>query len=153
MILQITPLLLLIACLNQETSSDITGWHMEKSDFICAAKFNVTKELLYSMVDTNIKLINPDDEFVKKYMKCWLLEEGIIDGAGNLNLDEYKAWYTTYGYDYVKKYKVEKYKIEDRRIGFDKAVVDCQTQMGVALNIQDKEPTFFNCIISTIGAV
>ncbi|KAK4873902.1 hypothetical protein RN001_013262 [Aquatica leii] len=139
--------------LSDVTSSEVTDWKMEKADLICTAKLNVTKEQLDSMFDNNIKLINPDDESVKKFMGCWMLEQGIIDGAGNLNLSVYKMWYTTYGYEYLGKDNVEKYKIEDREISFDKAVVDCQTQMGVTLNIKDKEPHFYNCIISTISAL
>ncbi|KAK4873900.1 hypothetical protein RN001_013260 [Aquatica leii] len=153
MIFQLTSVLLLSACLNQVTSSEVTDWKMEKADLICAAKFNVLKEQFYSMFDDNLKLINPDDELVKKFTRCWMLENGIIDGAGNLNLGIYKIWYTTYGYEYLGKDNVEKYKIEDREISFDKAVVDCQTQMGVTLNIKDKEPHFYNCIISTISAL
>ncbi|KAK4873901.1 hypothetical protein RN001_013261 [Aquatica leii] len=135
------------------TSSEVTDWKMENADLICTAKFNVTKEQFYSMFDDNIKLINPDDELVKKLTGCWMLEHGIIDGAGNLNLGVYKMWYTTYGYVYMEKDNVEKYKIEDREKSFDKAVVDCQTQIGVTLNIKDKEPHFYNCIISTISAL
>ncbi|KAK4873960.1 hypothetical protein RN001_013320 [Aquatica leii] len=153
MIFQLTAALLLSVCLNQVTSYEVTDWELDKADLICAAKLNVMKEELYSVIDINLKIINPDDDFVKKYTKCWMFEQGMIDGAGNLNLGVYKTWYTTFGYEYLRKDNEEKYKIEDRGIGFDKAVVDCQTQLGVALNIKDKEPYFFNCIISSIGAL
>ncbi|KAK4873962.1 hypothetical protein RN001_013322 [Aquatica leii] len=152
MIFQLTSVLFLSACLNQVAYFEVTNLGLDKGDLICIPKLNITIDQIYAIVN-KINVINPDDEFAKKYVRCWMFAQGITDGEGNLNLDVYKIWYTTSGYVYMRKDNVEKYKIEDRGINFDKAVMDCQTQLGFTLNVKEKEPHLYICMMNSIGAL
>ncbi|KAF5295166.1 hypothetical protein FQR65_LT10554 [Abscondita terminalis] len=132
---------------DQVSSERVTVGLYDEADKICGLRFGVDEERLYQLLDENILLVNPDDEFVQKYTNCWMLEHGFINRVGIINLEKFEKWYVTFGYYYVKKDDNTLYSMETRSRTFDFAVTECKDKLKIILNVRNQESYFYNCMV------